>query len=50
MRPAPPGRLAQRMGLIDERSIAPLELLASDKSLYVSKGAEFALQRLKEKL
>jgi HEAT repeat protein len=44
------GRLAQRMGLIDERSIAPLELLIADKSLYVSKGAEYALQRLKEKL
>jgi HEAT repeat protein len=44
------GRLAQRMGLIDARSIVPLEFLVSDKSLYVRKGAEFALQRLREKL
>ena len=44
------GRLAQRMGLFDERSLIPLESLACDKSLYVSKGAEYALQRLREKL
>ena len=44
------GRLAQRMNLVDERSIALLEMLVSDKSLYVSKGAEYALRRLKEKL
>lgn len=44
------GRLAQRMKLFDGRSVAPLEKLVSDRSLYVSKGAEFALQRLKEKL
>jgi HEAT repeat protein len=44
------GRLAQRIGLVDERSIAPLESLLCDKSLYVSKGSEFALQRLREKL
>ena len=44
------GRLAQRMGLVDERSLIPLESLASDKSLYVRKGAEYALQRLREKL
>jgi HEAT repeat protein len=44
------GRLAQRMGLVDEGSIAPLETLVADKSLYVSKGAEYALRRLKERV
>lgn len=44
------GRLAQRMGLVDMRSIAPMESLASDKSFYVRKGAEYALQRMKEKI
>jgi HEAT repeat protein len=44
------GRLAQRMGLVDMRSIAPIESLVSDKSYYVSKGAEYALQRIKEKI
>jgi HEAT repeat protein len=44
------GRLAQRMNLTDRRSVEPLEGLLSDKSLYVSKGAEYALQRLKENL
>jgi HEAT repeat protein len=41
------GRLAQRMKLFDGSSIAPLERLVSDQSPYVSKGAEYALQRLK---
>jgi HEAT repeat protein len=44
------GRLAERMGLVNMRSIITLESLVSDKSLYVSKGAEFALQRLREKI
>jgi hypothetical protein len=44
------GRLAQRMGLVDMRSIAPMESLVSDRSFYVSKGAEYALQRMKEKI
>jgi HEAT repeat protein len=44
------GRLAQRMSLVDMRSIAPIESLVSDKSKYVSKGAEYALQRMKEKI
>jgi HEAT repeat protein len=44
------GRLAQHTGLVDERSVVPLESLLSDRSLYVGKGAEFALQRLKEKI
>jgi HEAT repeat protein len=43
------GRLAQRMGLADERALEPLERLSTEKSLYVSKGAEFALQRVKER-
>ncbi|MGD0816992.1 MAG: HEAT repeat domain-containing protein [Methanomassiliicoccales archaeon] len=44
------GRLAQRMNLIDERSIIQLERLVSDESIYIRKGAEYALQRLRERL
>jgi HEAT repeat protein len=44
------GRLAQRMGLVDMRSIAPIESLFSDRSFYVVKGAEYALQRMREKI
>ncbi len=43
------GRLAQRMGLVDIRSITAMESLISDKSYYASKGAEYALQRMKER-
>ena len=42
------GRLAERLGLCDRSSIILLQELAKDPSAYVSKGAEWALQRIYE--
>jgi HEAT repeat protein len=42
------GRLAERLGLCDLSSIVPLQGLAKDPSVYISKGADWALQRIYE--
>ena len=42
------GRLAERLGSCDRSSIAPLQGLAKDPSAYISKGADWALQRIYE--
>jgi HEAT repeat protein len=42
------GRLAERLGLCDRSSIVPLQVLAKDPSAYLSKGADWALQRIYE--